>query len=84
MYLLFTSLPVAGTSGKFKIDSKMATNNKNGPLNNNNISNFHSVHNSLHFNTFVFIRYNTKCLQRKNLNMLQFQLSNKCSYQNLD
>ena len=45
--LLFTILPVAGTSGKFKTASKMATNNKNGPLNKNNISNFHSVHGTL-------------------------------------
>ena len=33
MCLLFTILPVAGTSGKFKMTSKMATNNKNCPLN---------------------------------------------------
>ena len=33
MCLLFTILPVAGTSGNFKMASKMATNNKNGPLN---------------------------------------------------
>ena len=33
MCLLFTILPVAGTSGKFKMASKMATNNKSGPLN---------------------------------------------------
>ena len=33
MCLLFTILPVAGTSGKFKMESKMTTNNKNGPLN---------------------------------------------------
>ena len=56
MYLLFIILPVAGTIGKFKMASKMATNNKNDPLNQNNISNFHSVHSTLYFNTFVFIR----------------------------
>ena len=33
MCLLFTILPVAGTSGKFKMASKMTTNSKNGPLN---------------------------------------------------
>ena len=33
MCLLFTILSVAGTSGKFKMATKMATNNKNGPLN---------------------------------------------------
>ena len=31
--LLFTILPVAGTCGKFKMAFKMATNNKNGPVN---------------------------------------------------
>ena len=41
--------------GNVKMASKMATNNKNGPLN-ENISNFHYVHNTLYFNTSVFIR----------------------------
>ena len=54
--LLFTILPVAGTCGEFKMASKMATNNKNGPLNINNISNFHSVYNTLYLYTFMFIR----------------------------
>ena len=33
MCLLFTILPVAGTSGKFKMAPEMASKNKNGPLN---------------------------------------------------
>ena len=45
-----------GTSGKFKMASRMATNNNNCPLNQTNISNVHSVHNTLYFNTFVLIR----------------------------
>ena len=56
MCLLFTILPVAGTSGKFKMASKKTTNNKYDPPNLNNISNFHSVHNAPYFNTFVSIR----------------------------
>ena len=56
MCLLFTILQVVGTSGKFKMASKMAIDNKHGPLYKNNISNFHFVHSTLYFNIFVFIR----------------------------
>ena len=61
MCLLFSidQLPAykkSGTSGKFKMAFRMATNNNDCPLNKNSISNFHSVHNTLYFNTSVLIR----------------------------